>query len=114
MVARGDRSLLRIALVNLLGNAWKYTARRTNPKIEFRRFPGADNTFFVRDGGAGFDMARAGALFAPFRSLHNDSEFEGTGIGFATVRRIIARHRGTVWAEAERDRGATFFFSLPA
>ncbi len=114
MTARGDRSLLRIALVNLLGNAWKYTSRRPNPKVEFRRHPDAGDTFFVRDNGAGFDMAHADALFAPFRRLHGASEFEGTGIGLATVRRIIARHRGSVWAEAEPDRGATFFFSLPA
>jgi signal transduction histidine kinase len=114
MIARGDRSLLRIALVNLIGNAWKYTSRSANPKIEFRRYPGAGDTFFVRDNGAGFDMAHAGTLFAPFRRLHSASEFEGSGIGLATVQRIIARHRGSVWAEAEPGRGATFFFSLPA
>jgi signal transduction histidine kinase len=114
MTARGDRSLLRIALVNLLGNAWKYTSRRDHPTIEFRRSESADDTFFVRDNGAGFDMAQAGSLFAPFRRLHTASEFEGTGIGLATVQRIIARHRGSVRAEAEPDRGATFFFSLPA
>ena len=113
MIARGDRSLLRIALVNLLGNAWKYTSRRENPTVEFRRHPGTEDTFFVRDNGAGFDMAHAGALFAPFQRFHSASEFEGTGIGLATVQRIIARHHGSVWAEAEPNRGATFFFSLP-
>jgi signal transduction histidine kinase len=114
MVVRGDRPLLRIALGSLLGNAWKYTSRRANPKVEFRRSPGAGDTFLIRDNGAGFDMATAaGGLFAPFRRFHRASDFEGTGIGLATVQRIIARHRGRVWAEAELDRGATFFFSLP-
>jgi signal transduction histidine kinase len=113
MIVRGDRALLRIVLVNLVGNAWKYTSRRASPKIEFRRAPGADETFFVRDNGAGFDMAHAGALFTPFRRLHRENEFEGTGIGLATVHRIVARHHGRVWAEAEVDRGATLFFSLP-
>jgi light-regulated signal transduction histidine kinase (bacteriophytochrome) len=114
MVARGDRALLRIVLVNLIGNAWKYTLRSAHPTIECRRSPDASDTFFVRDNGTGFDMAHADRLFAPFQRLHSSSEFEGTGIGLATVQRVIARHGGRVWAEAERGRGATFFFALSA
>src|SRR5262249_45901520 len=113
MSAYGDRALLRVLLVNLIGNAWKYTLRSEAPKIECRRHPDADHTLFVRDNGAGFDMAFVGKVFAPFQRLHSASEFEGTGIGLATVQRIAARHRGRVWADAEAGRGATFFVSLP-
>ncbi|MBX3205670.1 MAG: response regulator [Labilithrix sp.] len=113
MIALGDRALLRVALVNLIGNAWKYTLRTERPKIECKRHPDADQTFFVRDNGAGFDMALVGKLFAPFQRLHTADEFEGTGIGLATVQRVIARHHGRVWAEAAPGRGATLFFSLP-
>jgi signal transduction histidine kinase len=113
LIARGDRELLRIALVNLLGNAWKYTLRSAHPTIELRRSPDSAGTFFVRDNGAGFDMAHATRLFAPFQRFHSPTEFEGTGIGLATVQRIIGRHGGRIWAEAERGTGATFFFSLP-
>jgi signal transduction histidine kinase len=113
MSALGDRALLRIALVNLIGNAWKYTLRSAHPKIECGRSADADNTFFIRDNGAGFDMADAGRLFSPFQRLHSSEEFEGTGIGLATVQRVFARLRGRVWVDAQPGRGATFFFSLP-
>ncbi|MDX2165891.1 MAG: PAS domain S-box protein [Deltaproteobacteria bacterium] len=112
-VAEGDPDLLRIVLQNLIGNAWKYTARRAVAHIEF----GVDErrgrrVFFVRDDGAGFDDAYAGELFTAFRRLHSNSEFEGSGIGLATVKRIVLRHGGSVWAEGTRDRGAAFFFTL--
>jgi light-regulated signal transduction histidine kinase (bacteriophytochrome) len=111
--ASGDGRLMTIVLSNLLGNAWKYTAKRQKAEIVFgQQDQGAETVFYVRDNGAGFDMAYAGKLFAPFRRLHNDSEFEGTGIGLATVQRIVARHRGRIWAEAMVDRGATFYFTL--
>lgn len=110
---RGDRALLEIVLVNLLDNAWKYTSRTSDPRIELGRDSTDPPTFFVRDNGAGFDMAYADRLFGPFQRLHSDEEFEGTGVGLATVQRVIARHGGTIRAEAAVGRGATFFFSLP-
>lgn len=110
---RGDRALLEIVLVNLLDNAWKYTSRTSDPRIELGRDSTDPSTFFVRDNGAGFDMAYADRLFGPFQRLHSDKEFEGTGVGLATVQRVIARHGGTIRAEAAVGRGATFFFSLP-
>lgn len=110
---RGDRKLLEIVLVNLLDNAWKYTSGTSDPRIELGRDSTDPSTFFVRDNGAGFDMAYADRLFGPFQRLHSDKEFEGTGVGLATVQRVIARHGGTIWAEAAVGRGATFFFSLP-
>jgi signal transduction histidine kinase len=113
LVARGDRRLLNVVLVNLLGNAWKYTGRVAQPWIQIGRAPGDDPTFFVRDNGAGFDMAHATRLFTPFARLHRPDEFEGTGIGLATVERIVSRHGGRIWAEAAPARGATFFFTLP-
>jgi two-component system, NtrC family, sensor kinase len=115
LAARGDTALLRIVLDNLLGNAWKYTARTPDARIEFGATP-ADGApaFFVRDNGAGFDMTRAGRLFTPFCRLHAECDFPGTGIGLATVRRIVQRHGGRVWAEAAPGAGATFHFTLPA
>ena len=115
IVTTGDVGLLRIVCENLLGNAWKYTGKTAHARIEFGVEPteGA-RTFFVRDNGAGFDMAAAGKLFSTFCRLHSLSEFPGTGIGLSTVQRIIARHGGRVWADATEGRGATFFFTLGA
>ena len=109
----GDAALLRIALENLLGNAWKFTGQRKGVVIEFgaRRDQGTP-VFFVRDNGAGFDMTYASKLFAPFQRLHTSHEFPGSGIGLATVQRIIRRHEGEVWAEGKRGEGATVYFRL--
>jgi PAS domain S-box-containing protein len=110
----GDARLLRVVLENLFGNAWKFTAKRPRARIEFGALPQCNGvrTYFVRDDGAGFDMARAGHLFAPFKRLHDQSQFRGTGIGLATVQRVIRRHRGKIWAEGVVDQGATFCFTL--
>lgn len=102
-------------LANLLGNAWKYTRKRERAWIEFASLP-ADAGMIecrVRDNGAGFDMAHAERMFEPFRRLHGATEFEGTGIGLATVKRIVLRHGGRVWAEGRPDEGATVYFTLP-
>ncbi len=112
LVVGGDRSLLEVVLVNLIGNAWKYSARTVGARIEIGRHTSEQATFFVRDNGAGFDMKYADRLFVAFQRLHPGSDFEGTGIGLATVQRAVARHGGKVWAEAAIGEGATFFFSL--
>jgi light-regulated signal transduction histidine kinase (bacteriophytochrome) len=105
---------LRVVLVNLLGNAWKFTSRAAEPQIEVGMTAGKEPAFFVRDNGAGFDMAYATKLFTPFQRLHDARDFEGTGIGLATSQRAVARHHGRIWAEGEPGRGATFFFTVPA
>jgi PAS domain S-box-containing protein len=115
--ANGDARLCRVLLFNLLGNAWKFSADRRPARIELGDAEHGENGMvacYVRDNGAGFDMAYADKLFAPFQRLHSREEYPGTGIGLATVQRIVGRHGGRVWAEGEVGRGATFGFTLPA
>jgi PAS domain S-box-containing protein len=114
LLAHGDGRLLGIVFDNLVGNAWKFTAKRSKARIEFGRSQNdGQPAYFVSDDGAGFDMAHASKLFGVFQRLHTAGEFEGTGIGLATVQRIIRRHGGRIWAEGRVDRGATFYFTLP-
>lgn len=111
---RGDGPLLRVVLVNLLDNAWKFTGHTARPCISFaREDDGNEPVFVVRDNGAGFDMAHAEQLFGPFQRLHTSDEFPGTGVGLATVQRIIHKHGGRIWAQAQPQRGACFRFTLP-
>ncbi|HYE86004.1 MAG TPA: ATP-binding protein [Vicinamibacterales bacterium] len=114
LAATADPRLIQIVFENLLGNAWKFTAAAAVPRVEVGAVV-ADGTaaFFVKDNGAGFDEAYATKLFAPFQRLHSEKEFAGTGIGLATVQRIVRRHGGRVWATAQVNRGATFYFTLP-
>ena len=115
LVAQADPHLLEVALTNLLGNAWKFTRRSNTPRIEFAASPSKSPAIYlVRDNGAGFDPAYASKLFNAFQRLHSAQEFEGSGIGLATVERIVSRHGGRLWAEGQIDRGATFYFTLEA
>jgi light-regulated signal transduction histidine kinase (bacteriophytochrome) len=109
----GDPRLLRQVFENLLGNAWKFTARKETAKIELglERLDGAD-TYFIRDNGAGFNMEYAGKLFMPFQRLHGANEFPGTGVGLSIVQRIITRHGGRIWARSAIGEGATFYFTI--
>jgi light-regulated signal transduction histidine kinase (bacteriophytochrome) len=111
--AYGDEKLIKIALQQLLENAWKFTGKVPQAKIEFgaRELDGK-RVYFIRDNGVGFDMNYADKLFKPFQRLHSVSEFPGTGIGLASVHRIILRHGGNVWAEGKVGQGATFYFTL--
>jgi signal transduction histidine kinase len=114
MEVPGDPTLLRVVLENLLGNAWKYTGQCGQAQIRFERVAADPPTFTIADNGAGFDMRFADRLFGVFQRLHSASEFPGTGVGLASVRRIIRRHGGEIWAEAELERGARFHFTLPS
>jgi PAS domain S-box-containing protein len=115
MVADVDATLLDVVLVNLLGNAWKFTSKHETARIEVGALDAdGERAFFVKDDGAGFDMRHAEHLFGAFQRLHTTDEFEGAGIGLATVQRLVARHGGRVWAEAEVEKGATFSFTLLA
>jgi len=115
LMAQGDPTLLRVALENLLGNAWKYTSKSEPAQIAFERAThDGREVLAVRDNGAGFDMRFADRLFGVFQRLHSASDFQGTGIGLASVKRIVRRHGGEIWAEGEVGRGATFYFTLPA
>jgi light-regulated signal transduction histidine kinase (bacteriophytochrome) len=111
---QADERLLRVAVDNLLQNAWKFTGKTKRPKIEIgANFSSPEHTFFIRDNGAGFDLAYASRLFGVFQRLHTTSEFPGTGVGLATVQRIINRHGGRIWADSKVDQGTTFYFTLP-
>ena len=113
IVADGDAHLLRVALDNLLGNAWKYTSKHPTARIEFGQAqPNGHRVYFVKDDGAGFDPAYAAKLFGAFQRLHGSSDFPGTGVGLATVQRIVQRHGGRIWAEAAVEKGATFYFTV--
>ena len=109
----GDPHLLRLVMENLLRNAWKYTSRHEHARIELGVLDhGTQSAYFVKDDGCGFDPQSADRLFQPFQRLHSKAEFSGNGIGLATVRRIIQRHGGEVWAEGAVEKGATFYFTI--
>ena len=113
LVATADSRLLRILFENLLGNAWKFSSKRAKARIEFGRArQDGKESYFLRDNGAGFDMAYASKLFGVFQRLHAVNEFDGTGIGLATVQRVVRRHGGRIWAEGKVDQGSTFYFTL--
>jgi light-regulated signal transduction histidine kinase (bacteriophytochrome) len=111
--AQGDPTLLAVVLQNLLGNAWKFTSKTERARIEFGKEEERDRTvYFVRDNGSGFNSAYARKLFGAFQRLHSSTEFPGTGIGLATVQRVVHRHGGQIWAKGEVNQGATFYFTL--
>jgi light-regulated signal transduction histidine kinase (bacteriophytochrome) len=113
LMVEGDPHLMHIVLENLLSNAWKFTAKQEQPHVEFgQKAHAKERTFYVRDNGVGFDMAYADKLFGVFQRLHSMSEFPGTGVGLATVQRIIAIHGGRIWADSAEGKGATFYFTL--
>ncbi len=113
-IVAADTTLMRVAINNLLQNAWKFTSQHATARIEFGVLPQTEDTvYFIRDDGAGFDMTYANMLFGVFQRLHNTDEFPGTGIGLATVQRVIHRHGGRIWAESQVEQGATFYFTLP-
>jgi light-regulated signal transduction histidine kinase (bacteriophytochrome) len=114
LTAQGDPALVKQVMQNLVGNAWKFTSRMPQARITVGRAPDADGqpAYFVRDNGAGFDMAYADRLFNAFQRLHTPAEFPGTGVGLATVHKIVTRHDGRIWAESAPGQGATFFFTL--
>jgi signal transduction histidine kinase len=113
LVVEGDRGLLRVALENLLGNAWKFTSGKAQAVVELgAEQKNQETIYFVRDNGVGFDMKYIDKLFGPFQRLHNESDFPGTGVGLATVQRIVRRHGGRIWANAAVDQGSTFYFVL--
>jgi signal transduction histidine kinase len=116
LVVQADRVLITQVLMNLLGNAWKFTRDTEDARIEVGATsgPGGQRVLFVRDNGPGFDMKEAKRMFAPFVRLHTDQRFEGTGVGLATVHKIIARHGGAVWADAAVGGGACFYFTVSA
>ena len=118
VMVMADESLIRLAMENLVNNAWKYTSQKTDARIEFgvdsreTELTNQKTLCFIRDNGAGFDMSLSDKLFTPFQCLHPESQFPGTGIGLAIVQRVIHRHGGNIWAEAEVGKGATFYFTL--
>lgn len=113
ITAKGDLQLITLALENMLGNAWKYTKNNPNAQIEFGVDANSDHVYYLEDNGIGFNEAEADHLFTPFERLSNSENFEGTGIGLATVKRIIDRHQGEIWFKAQPGKGACFIFSLP-
>ena len=114
IVVQGDATLLQAAMQNLLENAWKYTRKHATSRIEFGVMEqGSELVYFVKDDGAGFEMSNAARLFHPFQRLHKTADFEGTGIGLATVDRVVRRHGGRIWAEGQIEQGAVFYFTLP-
>jgi light-regulated signal transduction histidine kinase (bacteriophytochrome) len=111
--AKGDPHLVQVVLQNLIGNSWKFASKQELTRIEIgRNDSNGSPSFYITDNGAGFDPAHADRLFGAFQRLHSVSEFPGTGVGLATVQRIVHRHGGKIWAKAEVDRGATFYFTL--
>ncbi len=113
LIVDGDRALLQIALSNMVNNSWKYTSKQDNARITFgATVINKKMTYFINDNGSGFDMKKSSDLFKPFKRLHSDSEFPGTGIGLSIVERVIRKHNGHIWGESKHGEGATFYFTL--